>query len=146
MTFNVVSLREYLPLGQRVEDWALDAWQDGAWREFAKGTAIGSRRLWRGDDVTTTRVRLRVTKAPVCPAISELALHREPPEARSRRSPLASFPAGRAPSRSRPRPRPPSPGRGASQRDVPWVPSGTVTRSHDTPASRSAFWKRGDCS
>ena len=39
VTFNVVSLREHLPLGQRVEDWALDAWRDGAWREFAKGTA-----------------------------------------------------------------------------------------------------------
>ena len=84
VTFNVVSLREHLPLGQRVEDWALDAWQDGAWREFAKGTAIGNRRLWRGEDVTTTRVRLRITKAPVCPAISELALHLEPPEARPR--------------------------------------------------------------
>ena len=84
VTFNVVSLREHLPLGQRVEGWALDAWRDGAWREFAKGTAIGNRRLWRGEDVTTTRVRLRITKAPVCPAIAELALHLEPPEARPR--------------------------------------------------------------
>jgi alpha-L-fucosidase len=83
VTFNVVSLREHLALGQRVEDWALDAWRDGAWREFARGTAIGSRRLWRGDDVATDRVRLRIVKAPVCPAISELALHREPSEARS---------------------------------------------------------------
>jgi alpha-L-fucosidase len=82
VTFNVVSLREYLPLGQRIEDWALDAWESGAWREFARGTAIGNRRLWRGDEVTTTRVRLRVTKAPACPAISELALYLEPPEAR----------------------------------------------------------------
>jgi len=82
VTFNVVSLREYVPLGQRIEAWELDAWQDGVWREFARGTAIGNRHLWRGGNVTTTRVRLRVTKAPVCPAISELALFREPPEAR----------------------------------------------------------------
>jgi alpha-L-fucosidase len=80
VTFNVVSLREHLPLGQRIEDWALDAWHDGAWEEFARGTAIGPRRLWRGDDVTTDRVRLRVTKAPVCPALSEMALYLEPPE------------------------------------------------------------------
>ena len=84
MTFNVVSLREHLPLGQRIEDWALDTGQDGVWREFARGTAIGSRRLWRGEDVTTERVRLRITKAPVCPALSELGLYREPPEARAR--------------------------------------------------------------
>jgi len=73
----VVSLREHLPLGQRIEDWALDAW-----RELAKGTAIGNRRLWRGDDVTTDRVRFRITKAPVCPALSEMALFLEPSEAR----------------------------------------------------------------
>ena len=47
VTFNVVSLREYLPLGQRVRHWALDQWQDGAWAEFAKGESIGNRRLWR---------------------------------------------------------------------------------------------------
>ena len=86
VTFNVVSLREHLPLGQRVEGWALDRWSEGAWREFAWGTAIGSRRLWRGADVTTDRVRLRITKAPVCPAIAELSLHHEPTEARVRAS------------------------------------------------------------
>jgi alpha-L-fucosidase len=92
VTFNVVSLREHLPLGQRVEDWALDAWSGGAWHEFAKGTAIGSRRLWRGGDVTTDRVRLRITKSPVCPAISELSLHREPPEAKVRAAGTGSKP------------------------------------------------------
>lgn len=76
-TFNVVSLREFLPLGLRVDDWALDQWKDGAWQEFAKGTGIGNRRLWRGGSITTDRVRLRVTKAAACPAIAEFALHLE---------------------------------------------------------------------
>jgi alpha-L-fucosidase len=77
-TFNVISLREHLPLGQRIDDWALDAWFDGAWKEIGKGTAIGSRRLWRGNYITTDRVRLRITKSPVCPAISEFAVYAEP--------------------------------------------------------------------
>ena len=77
-TFNVVRLREYLPLGQRVEAFALDVWQDGKWQEFATGTSIGNCKLVRGKSVTTTKVRLRITKAPVCPAISELALFAEP--------------------------------------------------------------------
>ena len=81
-TFNVLSLREFLPLGQRVEDWALDRWNGGRWVEFASGTAIGARRLWRGDNITTEKVRLRIVKAPVCPAISEFALYREPEWAR----------------------------------------------------------------
>lgn len=78
VTFNVVSLREHLPLGQRVEAFALDRWADGAWAEFAHGTSVGNLRLIRGKPVTTSKVRLRVTKAPVCPAISELGLFAEP--------------------------------------------------------------------
>ena len=74
VTFNVVRLREHLPLGQRVEAFALDAWKNGAWIEFASGTSIGSCRLTRGAGVTTDKVRLRVTQSPVCPAISEVGL------------------------------------------------------------------------
>ena len=77
-TFNVVRLREYLPLGQRVEAFALDIWKDNGWQEFAHGTSIGNCKLVRGKPVTTTKVRLRITQAPVCPAISEVALFAEP--------------------------------------------------------------------
>lgn len=79
-TFNVVSLREYLPLGQRIEAFALDQWKNGHWQEFARGTSIGNRRLVRGNDVTTVKVRLRITQAPVCPALSEIGLFKEPKE------------------------------------------------------------------
>jgi len=77
-TFNVVRLREYLPLGQRVEAFALDVWKDNKWQEFASGTSIGNCKLVRGKPVTTSKVRLRITQASVCPAISELALFAEP--------------------------------------------------------------------
>jgi alpha-L-fucosidase len=77
-TFSVVRLREYLPLGQRVEAFALDSWTDNKWQEFARGTSIGNCKLVRGKPVTTTKVRLRITQSPVCPAISELALFAEP--------------------------------------------------------------------
>jgi alpha-L-fucosidase len=77
-TFNVIRVREYLPLGQRVEAFALDVWKDNVWQEFARGTSIGNCRLVRGKPVTTTKVRLRITQAPVCPAISEVALFAEP--------------------------------------------------------------------
>lgn len=77
-TFNVVSLREFLPLGQRIDAWALDRWDGSDWKEFAQGTSIGNRRLWRGDNVTTSKVRMRIVKAAACPAVSELALFLEP--------------------------------------------------------------------
>jgi alpha-L-fucosidase len=78
VTFNVVSLRECLPLGQRIEAFGLDQWQQGTWNEFAKGTSIGNLRLVRGDYITTDKVRLRITQASVCPALAELGLFAEP--------------------------------------------------------------------
>ncbi len=78
-TFNIVSLREFLPLGQRIEAFALDQWKDGQWFQFADGTSIGSHRLIRGEYVTTDKVRLRITRAPVCPALKEIGLFAEPP-------------------------------------------------------------------
>jgi alpha-L-fucosidase len=78
VTFNVVRLRELLPLGQRVEAFALDQWQEGQWAEFATGTSIGNCRLVRQQQpITTTKVRLRIVNAPVCPAIAEFSLFAE---------------------------------------------------------------------
>jgi len=77
--FNVVRIREKIGLGQRVEEFQVDAWQDGNWRLAGEGTSIGACRILRLDgNVTTNRVRLRITKSPVSPAISEFGLHREP--------------------------------------------------------------------
>ena len=76
--FNVVGLREVLPLGQRVEGFALDAWQENGWREIAAGTSVGARRLLRTPNLATTAVRLRITRAAACPALSELGLWYEP--------------------------------------------------------------------
>jgi alpha-L-fucosidase len=74
VTFTIVRLREFLPLGQRVEAFALDQWQNGAWVQFGTGTSVGNCRLVRCPPITTTRVRLRILKSPVSPAIAELGL------------------------------------------------------------------------
>ncbi len=78
-TFNVVLLREYLPLGERIEAFALDQWQEGSWSEFYSGTNVGNCRLVRCQKITTNKVRLRVVKGDVCPAVSELGLFLEKP-------------------------------------------------------------------
>lgn len=76
--FNVIRLRENIRLGQRIDSVALDQWKDGAWVTFAEATGIGACRLIRTkEDVTTNRVRLRVTKAAACPALSDFGLFLE---------------------------------------------------------------------
>ncbi|MGA2544474.1 MAG: family 20 glycosylhydrolase [Verrucomicrobiota bacterium] len=77
VTFSVVRLREYIPLGQRVETYSLDQWQGGAWVEFATGTSIGHCRLVRHEPVTTDKVRLRILNSPVCPALAEFGVFSE---------------------------------------------------------------------
>jgi alpha-L-fucosidase len=75
--FNVVRLREYLPLGQRVEAFAIDKWQDDKWVEFATATSIGSCRLLRTERIRTPRIRLRITQSAAVPAIAELRVFSE---------------------------------------------------------------------
>ncbi len=74
VTFNIVSLREFLPLGQRVDHFALDIDRDGVWQEYCRGTAIGNRRLVRGRKCTARKVRFRIVESPVCPALAEIGL------------------------------------------------------------------------
>ena len=72
---QTIRLRENLRLGQRVEDFVLDAWVDGKWQQVAQGTSIGSCRLVKlAGAVKTSKVRLRITKSPVAPAIAEFAV------------------------------------------------------------------------
>ncbi|UCD51360.1 MAG: alpha-L-fucosidase [Phycisphaerales bacterium] len=78
-TFNVAELAEYIALGQRVERFVLEAWTGGKWKEFARGTTIGYKRLLRFDDVTTSRVRLRILSVRVCPILSGFGLYHAPP-------------------------------------------------------------------
>lgn len=74
VSFNIVGLREFLPLGQRVDEFAIDIDRNGQWHEYARGRAIGNRRLVQGATCATSRVRLRILSGPVSPAISELSL------------------------------------------------------------------------
>lgn len=76
--FNLIRLREHIRLGQRISAFVVDVWRDGEWSILGQGTSIGSCRILRAaTPVTTTRVRLRITKSPVCPALSEVGLFSE---------------------------------------------------------------------
>lgn len=77
-TFNLIKLREDIRLGLRLEGVAVDAFVDGAWKELAKAESIGSCRLWRVPATKTDKVRIRVTKSPVAPALSDFGLYLEP--------------------------------------------------------------------
>ncbi|AIT07730.1 alpha-L-fucosidase [Sphingomonas taxi] len=77
-SFDIIRIREYLPLGVRVTRFAVDLDTGSGWREVASGACIAAQRIVRlAAPVQARRLRLRITDAPVCPAISEIALFRQ---------------------------------------------------------------------
>jgi alpha-L-fucosidase len=78
-TFNVVDLGEHIHVGQRVESFVLEVPDGTGWKEFAKGTTIGYKRLLRFDPVTADRIRLRILDSRLCPTLARFRLYYAPP-------------------------------------------------------------------
>jgi alpha-L-fucosidase len=75
--FDVIRLREHIQLGQRIDAFAVDAF-DGDWKPVAEATSVGNCRIIRtAGPVSTSKVRLRITKAAAAPAISHFGLYQE---------------------------------------------------------------------
>ncbi len=61
--FNVAMMKENLREGQRIEAFAVDVRDGTDWREIAKGTTIGWKKLLRFPAVTADKVRVRVLRS-----------------------------------------------------------------------------------
>jgi alpha-L-fucosidase len=78
IVFDIICLQEYIKLGQRIEEFAVDAWIGNEWKEIYKGTSVGAKRLAKLDvPITSNKVRLRITKSPVSIAISEFGVYKD---------------------------------------------------------------------
>jgi hypothetical protein len=77
--FDRAMLMENIEVGQRVESFYLEAFSGGAWKEFARGTTIGYKRLLRFPTVTTPRVRLVIERSRTNPTLSSFGLFKSPP-------------------------------------------------------------------
>lgn len=76
-TFNRILLQEYIPLGQRISAFHIDARSaDGSWHEIARETTVGYKRIvLLPEPVTTTALRLTIDASLACPTLSRLALY-----------------------------------------------------------------------
>ena len=74
-TFNRVQLQEYIPLGQRVSAFSIDALaEDGSWQPIARETTIGYKRIVHVPTITTTAVRVNIEESEACPVLNGFAL------------------------------------------------------------------------
>ena len=77
-TFNRFLVQEYIRLGQRVKAFKVEALVDGTWKEVAKATTIGYKRILRFPGVKATQVRFSITDSKSCPVISNLGIYNAP--------------------------------------------------------------------
>jgi alpha-L-fucosidase len=77
--FNCIQLKEYIPLGQRVEEFAVEVPSaTTGWKTIAAGTTIGHKRILRFSSVTASKLRLTIKRAKACPVLSEVGVYKAP--------------------------------------------------------------------
>ena len=72
---NRILLREDISKGERIESFAVDIRNDGAWTEIARGTNIGYCRIVRFPQVNASRVRVRVLESRGRPHLKSVSAH-----------------------------------------------------------------------
>ena len=77
-TFNRFLAQEHIRLGQRVKAFTVEALVEGQWKELAKATTIGYKRILRFPPVEATQVRFHITNAKSCPVISNVGIYYAP--------------------------------------------------------------------
>lgn len=70
-----VTLQEYIKLGQRVKSFSIEVKQGNTWKEVARETTIGYKRIVKIEPVETDAVRVRILDSKACPVLSEIALY-----------------------------------------------------------------------
>lgn len=78
VSFNRFLVQEFIPLGQRVKSFNIEALVDNKWIELAHATTIGYKRILRFPVVTTTHLRFNILDSKSCPLISEIGVYNAP--------------------------------------------------------------------
>jgi len=76
--FNRFLVQEYIPLGQRVKAFGVEAFVNGDWKKLADATTIGYKRILRFPSVKATKVRFSITDSKSCPLISNIGIYNAP--------------------------------------------------------------------
>jgi alpha-L-fucosidase len=77
-TINRFLVQEYIRLGQRVKAFTIEALVDGNWKEIAKGTTIGYKRILRFPTIKATQVRFNIIDSKACPLICNIGIYDAP--------------------------------------------------------------------
>lgn len=70
--FDIVSIEEYIKLGQRVSEFSVEVYSNGAWKKFGEGFTIGAKRLVRGTPVKASKIRINIEDSLAVPLIENV--------------------------------------------------------------------------
>ncbi|OHT17381.1 FucA [Tritrichomonas foetus] len=74
-TFDMVSIREHIALGQRVAKFYIEYHTERGWHSFDRGTTIGYHRICRNIPVTANMIMLHITESQAVPLISNIEVY-----------------------------------------------------------------------
>jgi alpha-L-fucosidase len=75
---NRLMLQEYIKLGQRVQEFKVEAFSEGEWKYILDGTTIGHKVIRKFPTVSASKIRVSIIKSKACPVISNVELYRAP--------------------------------------------------------------------
>ena len=75
-TFNRLLLQEYIPLGQRVKKFSVEAREGENYRRIADETTIGYKRILRFPETTAPGLLIRFEESKAAPAIWNIGVYR----------------------------------------------------------------------
>jgi alpha-L-fucosidase len=77
---NRILMQEYIKLGQRVQQFKVEAFVGGEWASLIQGTTIGHKIIRKFPTVKASKIKVSITKSKACPVISNIELYKAPGE------------------------------------------------------------------
>jgi len=74
---NALLIQEYIPLGQRVKSFSVEAQIDDKFQQIATGITIGNRRIVKFNSILTQKIKINIF-AKACPLISNIEVYHVP--------------------------------------------------------------------
>jgi alpha-L-fucosidase len=75
---NRVVLQEYIPLGQRVKSFSVEAWNGNSYERIDQQSTIGYKRILALPTRKASKIRVTILDANACPVIAECSVYRAP--------------------------------------------------------------------
>lgn len=79
-----VGLREFMPLGQRIKKFSLEAEVNSKWIKIGSGTTIGYNRIIQIGRIRTGKIRLNIEDSLASPALAEVLIYADPNQLQKR--------------------------------------------------------------